>query len=159
MSEDKIIPPQSQGRILAFKSMCSVIATHAPDQSAEHKWFTVSAALCWAGGCNCTQARKFEERIVTAAALYEQVGGRITDLDGKPLDLAKELAVGTAEETIRKAIRKADGSYKEPPDYEARYEEIVGLLRSVQHGCSCINDMPGDNYTCTAHQRLREITR
>jgi hypothetical protein len=24
-------------------------------------------------------------------------------------------------------------------------------------GCGCIKDIPGDNYTCTAHQRLRKI--
>lgn len=26
-------------------------------------------------------------------------------------------------------------------------------------GCGCISDLPGDNYTCTAHEYLRKIAR
>jgi hypothetical protein len=41
-------------------------------------------------------------------------------------------------------------------------EKVAALTADIVQafspdGCACIKDIPGDNYTCTAHQRLRKI--
>lgn len=40
-------------------------------------------------------------------------------------------------------------------------QEIVNAIKQAfdPQGCGCIKDMPGDNYTCTAHQLLMSIAR
>lgn len=40
-------------------------------------------------------------------------------------------------------------------------EEILNLLSNIwgRDGCACINDMPGDNYTCTSHEKLYKLAR
>ncbi len=39
-------------------------------------------------------------------------------------------------------------------------EKVTQALVVVfKEGCACIKDMPGDNYTCTAHELLYKIAR
>ncbi len=43
-------------------------------------------------------------------------------------------------------------------------DEILGLKEAIVQvfdpdGCGCIKDLPGDNYTCTAHQKLWSVRR
>ncbi len=40
-------------------------------------------------------------------------------------------------------------------------DELLDLIAAAfdPDGCACIDDMPGDNYTCSAHQELRRIAR
>ena len=40
-------------------------------------------------------------------------------------------------------------------EYISKLEDAI---RQTWRGdCGCIHDLPGDNYTCTAHQFLREV--
>lgn len=40
-----------------------------------------------------------------------------------------------------------------------RLEKCEAAVRTVfgRGGCACIKDLPGDNYTCTAHETLYRI--
>jgi hypothetical protein len=44
---------------------------------------------------------------------------------------------------------------------EEQLKELVAAVRRAfsPDGCACIKDMPGDNYTCTAHELLYRIAR
>lgn len=93
---------QSQARILAFKEASNLIADNMDEDAREQRWRHVGAALCWAGGCRCEEAMRFEDDVLTRMAEYEARGLRITDLHGKPLDLARTLAEGVPPESIER---------------------------------------------------------
>lgn len=46
-------------------------------------------------------------------------------------------------------------------DEQDKLDLLVDAIKRacIVGGCACIKDMPGDNYTCTAHQFLWEVAR
>ncbi len=71
---------------------------------------------------------------------------------------------------IEEFERECGGPLPGREDYIAWLEEAVTRARAVwleesvkrahdPDGCACIKDMPGDNYTCTAHRTLIEYAQ
>jgi hypothetical protein len=82
-------------------------------------------------------------------------------------DIIDEIeTVVTAGLTV--TVEKWDGAPAKPDDPWALLLEAQNLLAEVADaiertnglgGCGCIKDLPGDNYTCTAHQALWKWSR
>ncbi len=83
------------------------------------------------------------------------------------VDAAKDVCSGT--EKLRATVLHFTHVIVEQ-DNELRLEnkklknyvtEILATIVSVHgpKGCACIKDLPGDNYTCTGHQKLMAIAR
>lgn len=94
---------ESQARILAFKEAANLTADQLTGER-EQRWRHVAAALCWAGGCRCGEAQRFEDDVLTRAAQFEACGIPIVDLHGNPIDLARQLSDGVPPEAIKRAI-------------------------------------------------------
>jgi hypothetical protein len=71
-------------------------------------------------------------------------------------------------EGLTVTVEKWDGAPAKPDDPWAMLLEARDLLSQVGEavartnglgGCGCIKDLPGDNYTCTAHQNLWKWSR
>lgn len=94
---------ESQARILAFKEVVNMVGGLVPEEESQ-KWFMAGAALCWAGGCRCINAVKFEENMLQMAASLEEAGG-YKDIHERVIDLARLLAEGVPPEAIDRATR------------------------------------------------------
>ena len=91
---------QSRERILAFKDLCNVIAENSTTERERLRWFSVGAALCWAGGCPCPAGLAFEEVLLSVAADIESTGGGLTDHEGNKINLARVMSGGVPNSFI-----------------------------------------------------------